>query len=410
MSVSDSLVFKPKPASISRTTHRQSVPSYNGTTFSGHQTILLNIPCGRQGHYLNTRMSYLRFKVVNTSIGGDLQPDYTAASFIQSMSLYHGSNLLEQIHEYNALYHMMYDLQADTETQTRAGNILHGSSNDTSRTGTKIEKGGSFSAYYCIPIPSGIIGPLQSKYLPTGIMTGGDLRLELTLADLRSAGVVSSSPNAASWEITDVALELEFVEVSSEVDRMIQQANPRYAISFESFANYTNTIAVGESRLNRLIPARFSSLKTLYTMFRPAAGIAYPHRKSVSNRVNPQLKNWYYQVSGENIPAIPDRENVESFAELQKAQHLLGSVNIAGLIERATYYKTDSTGQCSFAIGQNMETMSHRNTLTESGKNTLNTNCYLLGDCTPAAVLQMSTFAHFDAVMVIENGVATSAF
>jgi hypothetical protein len=220
--ISDSLVFKPKPASISGTAHRQSVPSYNGTTFSGNQTILLNITRGRRGHYLNMRMSYLRFKVVNTSSGGDLHPDYTAASFILSMSLYHGFNLLEQIHEFNALYHMMYDLQADTETNTMAGNILHGSSSDTARTGTsKIEKGGSFSAYYCIPILSGIIGPLQSKYLPTGIMTGGDLRLELTLADLRSAGVVNPSPNAASWEITDVELELEYVEVSSEVDRMI---------------------------------------------------------------------------------------------------------------------------------------------------------------------------------------------
>jgi hypothetical protein len=325
MSVSDSLVFKPQPALSSGTTHRQSVPSYNGTTlFSGHHIILLNIPCDRRGHYLNTRTSYLRFKVVNTSSGGDLQPDYTAASFILSMSLNHGSNLLEQIHEYNALYHMMYDLQADTETHKRAGNILQVSSSDTPRTGTKIDKGGSFSAYYCIPILSGIIGLLQSKYQPTGIMMGGDLRLELTLANLQCASVVCPSPNAASWEITDVELELEYVEVSSEVD---QQANPRYVISIESFANYTNTIAVGESRLNKLILARFSSLKTLYTMFRPAADITDAHKKSASNRMNPALRNWYYQVSGEIISATPVHENVEPFEELEKAQHVLGSVD-----------------------------------------------------------------------------------
>jgi hypothetical protein len=66
-----------------------------------------------------------------------------------------------------------------------------------------------------------------------------------------------------SWEITDVEIELECFEVSSEVDRMIQQATPRYVISFESLSNYTNTVAVGKSRLNKLIPARFSSLKML---------------------------------------------------------------------------------------------------------------------------------------------------
>jgi hypothetical protein len=142
------------------------------------------------------------------------------------MSLYHGSNLLEHIHEYNALYHMIYDLQADIETHTRAGNVLHGSSNGTPRTCRKIDNGESFPAYYCIPIMLGIIGLLQSKYLPTDIMTGGGLRLELTLADHRSASVVSPSPNSKSWEITDVELEVEYVEVSSEVDRMIQHANP----------------------------------------------------------------------------------------------------------------------------------------------------------------------------------------
>jgi poly(3-hydroxyalkanoate) synthetase len=99
----------------------------------------------------------------------------------------------------------------------------------------------------------------------------------------------------------------------------------------------------------------------------------HSHKKSASNRVNPQLRNWYNQVSGENIPATSIFENVESFAELLKAQHVLGSVTIAGLIESSTKYNTNSTGECSFAIGKNLETLGHKSTLTECGKNTLNT-------------------------------------
>eukprot|EP00873_Tetraselmis_striata_P001625 jgi/Tetstr1/421889/TSEL_012789.t1 len=87
MSVSDSLVFKPKPASIAGTTPRQTVPAYNGTKFEGQQTILINIPCGRHGDYLNTRMSYLRFSVKNKDTANTFAPDYTASSFIQSLSL-----------------------------------------------------------------------------------------------------------------------------------------------------------------------------------------------------------------------------------------------------------------------------------------------------------------------------------
>eukprot|EP00873_Tetraselmis_striata_P034641 jgi/Tetstr1/454905/TSEL_041769.t1 len=239
-------------------------------------------------------------------------------------------------------------------------------------------------------------------------MTGGDLRLELTLA-ATNAAVVGTAPD---WEIGNVELQLEFVEVTSEVDRMIQQANPRYVISYESFANYTNSIQADEGQINKLIPARFSSLKTLYTIFRKHADLTLAASKSVSTRTTCGLKNWYYSVSGENIPQTPVREEVETFAELMKAMHTFGSTQNTSLIN-LTSWKNNSGGSASgtFAIGQNLEVLSHKSTLTESGKNTLNTNCYLLGTVTPGSTAyQISTYAHFDAVLIIENGVATSAF
>ena len=122
------------------------------------------------------------------------------------------------------------------------------------------------------------------------------------------------------------------------------------------------------------------------------------------------MTNWYYQVSGENIPATPVRENVESFAELQKALHTFGSADNTSLITLANYTETASASNCAFGIGQNLETLSHKSSLTESGKNTLNTNCYQLGTVGAGKDMQVSTFAHYDGVLVIEAGVATSAF
>jgi hypothetical protein len=406
MSVSDSLVFMPKPASVKGTTHRQTVPAYNGSSFKGQQTILINIPTGRRGHYLNTRMSYLRFKVTNNHSTAGMSLDYSASCFIQSLALYHGSNLLEQIHEYNALYHFLLDMQGSEESVERAGSILQGSA--SGREGRTIAAAGE--VYFCIPVLSGVIGPLQSKYMPLGQATGGDLRLELTLAAANTA-VVSTSD--ADWAISDVELNLEFVEIDSEVDRMIQQANQRYVISCESFANYTNTIEAASSakQNNLLIPARFSSLKTLYTFFRLQEDVTKKESKSVSARPYPTLKNWYYQVSGENIPSTPVRETVESFAELQKALHTFGAADNTSLITEAIYTEASgATTNAGFAIGQNLETLSHKSTLTESGKNTLNTNCYLLGETNINKNLQVSTFAHFDMVLVLENGVFTAAF
>lgn len=426
MSVSDSLVYRPKPPSIAGTTHRQSVPSYNGSRFTDGQTILINIPCGRRGHYLNTRMSYLRFRITNTSpqvvsptggtgVSASFNLDYTGSSFIQSLSLFHGSNLLEQIHEYNALYHFMLDMQGSEESVCRAATILEGADEGQCRRGKDLT--GGQSVYVTVPVMSGIVGPLQGKYLPTGAMTGGDLRLELTLAPTARAVKFGQGTAAqtGTWAIDDVELALEYVEVSSEVDRMIQQANPRYVISFESYANYTNTVSKTEGQINKLIPARFSSLKTLYTFFRQSDILNNRVASSVTTRVNPQISNWYYQVSGENIPATPVREDIEAFAELMKALHSFGSADNTTVIKLSNWKETDGEGvdynkKAAFAIGQNLETLSHKSTLTESGKGTLNTNCYLLGSVAGEKDLHISTFAHYDGVLVIENGVATSAF
>ena len=38
------------------------------------------------------------------------------------------------------------------------------------------------SRVYAIPLLSGILGCMQSKYLPTGDMSAGNLRVEITLA------------------------------------------------------------------------------------------------------------------------------------------------------------------------------------------------------------------------------------
>ena len=50
-----------------------------------------------------------------------------------------------------------------------------------------------------------------------------------------------------------------------------------------------------------------------------SADVTDKTKRAVTGRVNPSITNWYYQVSGENIPATPVRVDVESFAELHKA-------------------------------------------------------------------------------------------
>ena len=65
MSLSDSLVYAPKPSAVFGHKYRQNLPTYNKGTFLPGDTMMLNFPCEREGRFLNQRMSYLKFKVTN---------------------------------------------------------------------------------------------------------------------------------------------------------------------------------------------------------------------------------------------------------------------------------------------------------------------------------------------------------
>jgi hypothetical protein len=102
MSLSDSLVYSPKPSAVSSSKARWNQPAYNKSTFNPGEVIMLNIPTGRRGSFLNTRMSYLKFQLKNTTTGtAPLAPDFNIASIFSRLEMYHGSNLLEQIMEYH---------------------------------------------------------------------------------------------------------------------------------------------------------------------------------------------------------------------------------------------------------------------------------------------------------------------
>jgi hypothetical protein len=66
MSLRDSLVYAPKPSAVFSSKARWNQPSYNKSNYNPGEVVMLNIPTGRRGSFLNTRMSYLKFKVTNT--------------------------------------------------------------------------------------------------------------------------------------------------------------------------------------------------------------------------------------------------------------------------------------------------------------------------------------------------------
>ena len=69
---------------------------------------MFNNLTGRRGSFLNTRMSYLKFRVTNTvtDAGHTIAADFDIASSFSRLELYYGSNVLKQIHEYDLLVNL----------------------------------------------------------------------------------------------------------------------------------------------------------------------------------------------------------------------------------------------------------------------------------------------------------------
>ncbi len=95
MSLSDSLVYSPKLNAVSSFKARWNQPAYNKSSFNPGEVIRLNIPTIPPGSFLNTRMSYLKFRLDNTTTSTTpLAPDFNIASIFSRLELYHGCNLL----------------------------------------------------------------------------------------------------------------------------------------------------------------------------------------------------------------------------------------------------------------------------------------------------------------------------
>ena len=91
---------------------------------------MINIPTGRRGSFLNTRMSYLKFRVTNTATdaGHAIAADFNSTSIFPRLEVFHGSNLLEQIHEYGLLVNLWHDICGNSAAFGTTGILLEGQS------------------------------------------------------------------------------------------------------------------------------------------------------------------------------------------------------------------------------------------------------------------------------------------
>jgi hypothetical protein len=179
-SLSDSFVYGNKHVAAPAAKSGVHIYPENGSSgFNPGNTIKFVIPTGNRGEYLNSRQRYLKFKLQNLDASSEIASfkfDYSAHAIIRSLKVSAsggaGGGTLENIEEYNALVHALFDVTGDKIHMETAGTISEGFSREVDAADSRI---------FCIPLMSAIIGTNQQKYLSVGAMARTHLTLELTL-------------------------------------------------------------------------------------------------------------------------------------------------------------------------------------------------------------------------------------
>lgn len=411
MSLTDSLNYKPKAGAVQSRSYRNNVKS-NSSSYTQQQTILIDIPCGRPNTFLDQSQSYLKMKVAIATQNAIF--DGTASSIISRLDIYHASNLIESITDYNVLASLLFDFSCGSDTWFSTCNVMMGSSSATNRQGLAVAA--AASATVCLPLISGVVGTLADKYLPLGEMSGGDLRLEITLAS-DDVGLVNAVDGTV-MTVSEVEFVCQIVELSDDAGRQIRQMNGgNYQIHGTSFRGYTNSMSAVAGTQSLLVPARFTSLKSLLVATRNSASAVAALAHSVSGRSRDNISSAQLRVGSLSVPqkAIDCTTVSEPFAELLKAFHAISISDYSTLVNRTTYDSANSAAAdhtYAWAIGFELESFSLKNDVLQSGINSISQNIFLDLTCSTAltAAYTINTFACIDHMLTVQNGIMVCSF
>jgi hypothetical protein len=295
-----------------------------------------------------------------------------------------------------------------------------------------------------------------------------DPAVSLPAAGLAAGSGVPGSSTYMAWayQMTDIEYHANIVTLSGEAQAVIDQMTGGvYQISTSSYRHYSNTIPAGSTQNEILVPARFSSLKSLFHCLRPQQNLNNATHFSISERIKNyftraqlrigsalypsqpiEMTNNYYQPaptapttaaftsgptgsapqaysllinalgSSINTLNIPCNMNGEVYAN--------NNGSLATNSDGAYYIQSHCGSTAGFVLGFDVESFGPSDTCSgplSAGLNTLGISIYLalsvdainLGTATITATpfdssmvvaCQVDSFAHFDLVATVAGG------
>jgi hypothetical protein len=270
-------------------------------------------------------------------------------------------------------------------------------------------------------------------------MTSAPLRAEITLVNSDSLACASLQRlNAAPFTLTNVEYCGTFIELGDVGMSLIYESLGGRPLQFvyPDYRNYqyTNT-ALTQNTLTQVqvpIPAKFSSLKSLFLTFRDQYNIAtyFPYSSITKGMVDYQFRIGASVMPSKaptsNINGVPAASYAEHFAELLKAIGNISDLMHTPSIEKASYTlvnsvalndsatQTCTTSSGSFYIGIDLENYAAASKDSIfAGMNTNTDDIYCVANFLNTAAnvnVRVDSYALFDCVFICENNTAYVRF
>jgi len=435
-----------KPVSAPARSMRVFLLPFNKSEFTGQNTevVQIRIPSGKRGQYLDTSQSYMQFTINNTSLRPMLL-DGCAMSIINRFEVWANASSLqcEDIQEYGTFYNMLLDLKKDSTERGNGDNLLLGCSgglkvsgvvsptagadpdnisgiSSPNRDGVVILPGASRT--FCLPVVSGILA--IDQYLPIGAMSG-DMEIRMTLENVKKAFVYDARAVTAdnnpyggayvagegSYTLTNVRYVAQMVELDPTTEQGIVGSNGGvYHISSESFGSVSHTLAQSDTATsaNVYLPFKQSSLKSIFAIHRPTANFATELNKANTGRIKAKLLQFQFDIGGQLFPNQPvnvDSAGAEVYMELKRALQSVSLVNGGGCINEVNWNQdTCTTGDATFTICQEFESISESDNVLMSGSNVRNASIHFKSQYSELdADMTLTFYSHYDINVTIDE-------
>ena len=274
--------------------------SFGSANSTGSNLIQWDFP---QSNYLDPASLYIRYRVKTHGAATNVHackklPVYT---LLQRLEVLFGSQIVENINDYNVYANMWMDMQLDPAQRYGSANQYglnaSGSLADTDGGSSTIAANTtSFTNNYAAPLPC--LLSASERLIPLGMMP--NVRLQITTESVANAFLAATAPTGI--EFSNIELVYTSINFGADVENVIKGVDS-FFIKSQSVASMANNLSTGITGTADLVyNMRLASVKSLFCTFAPTGNNNALNGKFDSYDLSNGNGSFVFNIAGINYP------------------------------------------------------------------------------------------------------------